>query len=392
MAHDVFISYANHDKPTADAVCAGLEVSGVRCWIAPRDIVPGTSWPRAIPPAINNSRVMVLIFSAHANQSEYVIREVTLAANARIPIIPFRIEKIEPVEDLAFFLATPHWLDAIDEPLAAHIRRLTESVIALLGMTPVAPIGNVMVHPKDGAKMVWVPAGMFFMGSSDAEIARWCKDHPADKPETLENEKPQHALYLDGYWIYQHDVTVAQYRNFCEETGRQMPVAPGWGWIDDHPIVRVSWEDAHAYAEWAGAALPTEAEWEKAARGTDGRIYPWGNEWDVSKCSNAVEYNPGQTRPIDTYPSGDSPYGCSDMAGNVWQWCADWYGEDYYRHSPAVNPSGPESGTSGFCVASPGTVTIPGLFVLSVGMGSFRRAITVHRFPLCGALARTIMV
>ena len=132
MAHDVFISYSRHDKPMADAVCAGLEASKIRCWIAPRDIVPGSSWARAIPPAIQQSRIMVLIFSMQANQSDYVVREVTLAANAKILIVPFRIEQIDPIEELAFFLCTPHWLDALDEPLDAHIQVLQKTVASLL--------------------------------------------------------------------------------------------------------------------------------------------------------------------------------------------------------------------------------------------------------------------
>ncbi len=166
---------------------------------------------------------------------------------------------------------------------------------------------------KDGAEMLWIPAGQFLMGSTEND-----KDAGSD-------EKPQHMVSLDGYWMYKNDVTVAQYRTFCQATRRQMPDAPSWGWRDDHPMVNVTWDDANAYAEWAGASLPTEAEWEKAARGTDGRIYPWGNDWDASKCSNSTGSNdsPGQISPVGSFPAGVSPYGCLDMAGNVDQWCED---------------------------------------------------------------------
>ncbi len=172
--------------------------------------------------------------------------------------------------------------------------------------------------------MVWIPAGEFTMGSDGKIYAI---------------EKPVHQVYLDGYWMYKNDVTVAQYRKFCTATGRQMPDAPNWGWQDNHPVVNVSWDDAKAYADWAGVALPTEAEWEKAARGTEGRIYPWGNEWDAVKC----QFNKQETAPVGSFPAGASPYGCLDMAGNVWQWCADWYGADYYSNSPSRNPTGPET-------------------------------------------------
>jgi len=195
--------------------------------------------------------------------------------------------------------------------------------------------GDILENPKDKAKMVWVPAGDFTMGNIDPD-----KDAYID-------EKPQHIVYLDGYWIYQHHVTVAQFYQFCCETGWPMPAKPPWDWHDDHPVVNVSWEDATAYAKWAGGVLPTEAEWEKAARGTDLRPYPWGNTWDATKCSNNVSSNkPGKTMSVGSFPAGASPYGCLDMAGNVWQWCADRYGADYYKSSPTRNPTGPETGNT----------------------------------------------
>jgi formylglycine-generating enzyme required for sulfatase activity len=186
------------------------------------------------------------------------------------------------------------------------------------------------INPKDGAEMVYVPAGDFTMGSKEGE--------------GYASEHPQHKVYLDGFWIYKNDVTVAEYRKFCEATGRTMPHAPGWGWKDDHPVVNVAWDDAAAYAGWAKVHLPTEAQWEKAARGTDGRIYPWGNDWDKTKA-NSVDSGLKATTPVGSYPGGASPYGCMDMAGNVWQWCADWYDDKYYANSPAKNPAGPATGT-----------------------------------------------
>ncbi|MGC8926285.1 MAG: formylglycine-generating enzyme family protein, partial [Calditerrivibrio sp.] len=108
----------------------------------------------------------------------------------------------------------------------------------------------------------------------------------------------------------------------------------------DHPINCVDWNQANAYCQWAGKQLPTEAQWEKAARGTDGRIYPWGNDWDASKAC----FNQSSTCAVGSYPQGASPYGVMDMAGNVWDWCADWYDENYYASSPDHNPTGPDSG------------------------------------------------
>jgi len=154
--------------------------------------------------------------------------------------------------------------------------------------------------------MVYVPVGEFMMGSD-----------PRPYDEVL-----QPKVYLDGFWMYRHPVAVAQYRRFCSETGRKMPMPPSWGWKEDHPIVNVTWDDAKAYADWAGVALPTEAQWEKAAGGTDGRVYPWGKTFDASKAVCSVWSRRSSTAPVGSIPAGASPYGCLDMAGNVWEWCS----------------------------------------------------------------------
>ncbi len=132
MAHDVFVSYSSRDKPTADAVVARLEAARLRCWVAPRDILPGMEWGEGIIDGINRSRVMVLVFSANANASPQIRREVERAVNKGLPIIPFRIEDIMPSRSLEYFLSSPHWLDALTPPVEAHIQRLADAVTALL--------------------------------------------------------------------------------------------------------------------------------------------------------------------------------------------------------------------------------------------------------------------
>lgn len=193
-----------------------------------------------------------------------------------------------------------------------------------------------IVNPKDGAKMVFVPAGGFLMGSSTGD------------GDARLDEKPQHEVYLDGYWIYKYPVTVGQYREFSQATGRIMPDAPFSEWTDSHPVMQNDWDEAKAYCDWAGVFLPTEAQWEKAARGTTGRIYPWGDRWDQTKCANSQNadgrYGFTGSRPVGSFADGASPYSAMDMVGNIRQWCSDWYLENYYSQSPADNPSGPTVG------------------------------------------------
>ncbi|MGO8672535.1 MAG: formylglycine-generating enzyme family protein [Capsulimonadaceae bacterium] len=184
------------------------------------------------------------------------------------------------------------------------------------------------VNVTDGADMVLIPAGPFQMGDDDL------------------SDNPVHTVTLSSYYIYKNDVTVAMYEKFCAATGHPMPDPPRWGWDNgSDPIVDVSWDDALAYCDWAGVHLPTEAEWEKAARGTNGRRYPWGNAWDPSDCANSVSVPPlSGPKPVGSYPSGASPYGVLDMAGNVWNWCSDWYDEDYWKTEHGADPAGPNSG------------------------------------------------
>ncbi len=221
--------------------------------------------------------------------------------------------------------------------------------------------------------MIYIPAGSFLMGTPTSYVGT----HE-------ESEHPQHSVYLSTYSIGRYEITRGEYREFINAGGysnRLYWSSEGWSWrvsnnrtepacwsiyqdwgtgtfvqTDNHPVGGVSYYEAEAFCSWAGGHLPTEAQWEKAARWNAStgypNAYPWGNAWDAEKGNNYYDTNPSgggyfkrQTAPVGSYPAGASPYGCQDMTGNVWEWCKDWYGSAYYATSPALDPQGPTSGT-----------------------------------------------
>jgi formylglycine-generating enzyme required for sulfatase activity len=188
-----------------------------------------------------------------------------------------------------------------------------------------------------------------------------------DDPYFWGAEGPSHRVTLDAYWMYRLEVTNSMYQSCvadkaCPKPGNlrfpSMPDYYGNPIYDDYPVVNVTYRDAAAYCKWSGGRIPTEAEWEKAARGTDGRIFAWGNEPPAGDLVNLCDQNCTQdwkvsslndgyreTAPVGSYPKGASPYGLLDMSGNVWEWVSDWFQNIYYKTSPEKNPLGPASGT-----------------------------------------------
>ena len=238
-----------------------------------------------------------------------------------------------------------------------------------------ASAGETWTRPADGMAMVYIPAGEFWMGSSDEQIAQFKEKCPDCE---ISNEQPQHRVYLDAFWIDHTEVTNAMFELFVRATGYRtqaeedgsgdafnltinaVETTQGADWrhpkgpessldgFSEHPVVLVSWNDAVAYCEWAGVRLPSEAEWEKAARGEDGRIYPWGNIFDgnhLNICDKNCPFDYADTNindswqftaPVGSFPTGASPYGLFDMAGNVWEWVQDWY-QSYPGSNPATS-------------------------------------------------------
>lgn len=214
----------------------------------------------------------------------------------------------------------------------------------------------LIVNEKDGSILVWIPPGEFEMG--DGQVS----------------DCPKHQVYLDGYYLGVQCITNRQYQIFVEATGHRPP--DNTLWLEaakaEHPVVRVSWEDAQAYCTWAGLTLPTEAQWERGARGPAnllwedaqqycvceteaqwGRgalgpgnlLYPWGNNWDGNKCRHDKNRGNATTCPVFAYPQGVSGFGTMNQSGNVWEWCRDWYGRDTFRIRPQRNPAGPPTGS-----------------------------------------------
>jgi formylglycine-generating enzyme required for sulfatase activity len=188
--------------------------------------------------------------------------------------------------------------------------------------------GEIRVNRRDQAEYVFVPAGAFLMGSQE----------PA-------NEAPVHEVNVESFWIGRTEVTNEQYGRCVDADVCTPPGNPAWrdAARAKYPVTHVNWSQAATYAEWAGGRLPSEAEWEKAARGPDQRLYPWGDAVANNERLN-FQFANGGVMPVGTYPAGASPYGVLDMAGNVEEWVADWYAPDYYAQSPRDNPPGPERG------------------------------------------------
>jgi len=218
------------------------------------------------------------------------------------------------------------------------LKKMTIVMITVLSCMQSLTVGAVPgTKETDTVPMVTIPAGTFLMGNPEGK--------------GREDERPQRSVYLDEFAIDQVEVTNQRYMEFVKATGHRSPPNPyGTGslqsikGLEELPVVQTTWYDAKAYCTWAKKRLPTEAEWEKAARGTDGRLYPWGNEPPTTKRANFDrEWEDEQTlHPVGSVPGGDSPYGVKDMAGNVREWVSDWYDAEYYHHAPDRNPQGPD--------------------------------------------------
>ena len=380
MDYQIFISYASDDKAAADQVCLALEASGMTCWIAPRNIGAGADFPSAILQGISSTRLMIVILSAGAVSSPHVLSEIDHAFNQKRPIIPVRLSSVTLPKDFDYFLATQQWLEAPDGCTDEVLKRVVGAaseilagnriadydtkashrsmwgggaiavIILLLGLftyfqSKQAPdakkdttgvvaaetaagsnitatldkrapaMSKTWTNPKDGQIYVWIPPGSFTMGCS------------AGDDQCGNDEKPAHRVDIaKGFWIAQTEVTNQAY---FKAGGRDLSIAKGDPKL---PVRGLSWMAAKAYCAIAGGRLPTEAEWEYAARaGTSESYYgaPSRVAWYASNSDDTVH-------PVGLKePNG---FGLYDVLGNVSEWVLDRYYNRYDLEAPAVGP------------------------------------------------------
>lgn len=329
----LFVSHSTQDNAWCRELVAALKASGYDVWYDEQGLTGGAVWIETLQREVQARDVFVIVLTPDSWASPWVQEELRLALSTQRTIVPVML-KPTPV---AGFLMTRQWVNAADVDTATGVQR----VLAALGspivfpeapapkqITPAPQIVPPMLQQKgfvgrivDGIEVITppmchVPAGPFLLGTD-----------PRLEPEAAEREELQRQVDVAAYYIGQCPVTVAEYA--CALKAQNIRPPEAWSAQSarpDHPVTHISWKAALAYVAWLAEVtgepwrLPTEEEWEKAARGTDGRIYPWGNTWDPARA-NTEEGGPGDTTPVGAYPAGASPFGVLDMAGNVNEWC-----------------------------------------------------------------------
>ena len=349
----IFLSYASQDREPAKSVYLALREQRHTVFFDRADLPAGEEYHNRIRSAVEDSDLFIFLISANAvDAGSYTLTELDIAEKSGVKLLPVALGKVD-LETLPALLRGVTFLQTdgnLPAAVAAEVHRIAGErrrkwlkylAAALLAAGVI--IGGVFYGlrgresmeriGKDGAPSVLIPAGAFVAGDDE--------------------NSPRRELFVDAFYLDRYEVTVGRYASFLKATGNVRPPEE-WQTVDikngaDLPVVGVDWQDANGYCQWAGRRLPTEAEWERAARGTDERKYPWGNEPPTSeharfaqKYGNAV-YKDGVAR-VGSHPKGASPFGIQDMSGNAWEWVADWFSESF----PAAdrrNPKGPSSGT-----------------------------------------------
>jgi formylglycine-generating enzyme required for sulfatase activity len=327
----IFLCHASEDRAMVLEIYDRLKSLGYTPWLDKRDLLPGQNGPLEIQMAIEASDfVLVCLSKSSVTKRGYVQREFKLVLDVPTEIpegtiyaIPVRFDDCTIPKQFSHL----HWCNLFEPDGFDYLLRALQATRASpeARATPVSPAveARAITPPSFEPELILIPAGEFLMGSD-----------PERDPSAQDNEQPQHLLFLPDYYLAKTPVTNAQYAAFVQAVGWQA-IGSKWtgDWAEgksppgkaDHPVNEVAWDEAMAYCRWLSEvtgraySLPSEAEYEKGVRGTDGRIYPWGKQWDATRC-NADKGDQGDTTPVDAYPQGASPYGMLDMAGNVWEW------------------------------------------------------------------------
>lgn len=350
----IFLSYASQDIESAKAIYLALRDQGHRVFFDRAELPAGDEYHNRIRVAVENSRLFLFLISPNAiDAGSYTLTELDIAEKAGKKILPVILE-ITPLEALPAPIKGITFLQS-DGNLAAAVaaevhriassfrrKRIKQSVAALLMAGIVASVvffamrmrSRTEIVGKDGVPAALIPTGTFIMGDDE--------------------ESPRREIFVDAFYLDLYEVTVGRYAAFMKDTGN--PKTPDqWNTVDlknggDLAVGGVNWQDASSYCRWAGKRLPTEAEWEKAARGNDQRRYSWGNTAPTPESArygksyeNPV-YRDGVAR-VGSYVHDRSPFGIFDLAGNVTEWVADWFSENF-PEGDVRNPKGPDSGTS----------------------------------------------
>lgn len=352
----IFLSYASEDRPTATAIRLALRAQGHNVFFDRDDLPPGDEYDARIRRAIENADLFLFLISPQAlDRGSYTLTELAIAEKTwshpsgrmlpvvlrpipldTVPAVLRSVTLLEPEGNIPGSVADVVYRIA----KARRHRRLKYAAIAS-AVGAFLVIGGYRwqvtrgpaqeITGRDGARSALVTAGVFTMGDDE--------------------NSPRREIYVDGFYIDRQEITVSRYAKFLDATGAIQP-PEGWETLDmakdgDLPVVGVDWNDAVAYCKWAGRRLPTEAEWEKAARGTDARSFPWGDAVPTTLLAtfgrSAPEAYRGGLTPVGSLPGGRSPFGVDDLAGNAAEWVADWYSESFPR-SEGRNPQGPRSG------------------------------------------------
>lgn len=314
------------------------------------------------------------------------------AAERAVGLTPMSVSRRNPLSAIAalivFVLVSIGALVGVPTYLNQQSANATAAALAAMNATATP---TITIEPSPTATPQLCPAGMIYIEAGEFRMGATLEDANAQPNEKASGDVPQRLITLSPYCIDRTEVSYGQFTEYFRILNRAFltpptPAADSQASINDLPVVNVTWEDALAFCEYQGKTLPTEAQWEKAARGTNGRIYPWGNEWDADRASSARSLPVG-FRPVDSYPNGASPYGVLNMAGNASEWVRDWYQPNYYEPTsmPTADPQGPSGSPSSQRVVRGGSIVdSPELLRTSARRGASPAAQSPRGYPDVG--------